>query len=69
LWQAYAAHEAARCYMLQINDAEDVDKVILIGKAIDRYQYLVNRFPGNKNVAEAEKQLKILNTLKENISK
>ena len=67
-WQAYATYEAARCYMVQINDAADVDKVILIGKAIDRYQKLIDRFPGNDLIPEAEKQLKKLNAIKEKIS-
>ncbi len=67
-WQAYAAYEAARCYMLQINDAAAVDKVILIGKAIDKYQYLITRFPSNDLVAESEKQLKKLTALKKKIS-
>ena len=67
-WQAYATYESARCYMVQINDAANVDKVILIGKAIDQYQKLVDRFPECKQAAEAEKQLKKLKALKENIS-
>ena len=54
--------------MVQINDAANVDKVILIGKAIDQYQKLVDRFPECKQAAEAEKQLKKLKALKENIS-
>ena len=68
-WQAYAAYEAARCFMVQINDAADVDKIILIGKAIDKYQYLIMRFPDNNLVTEAKKQLKKLNAIKEKISK
>ena len=64
-WQAYASYEAARCYMIQINDAENVDKVILIGKAIDRYQFLVERFPDNRLAKEAKKQIETLSALKE----
>ncbi|QEG20327.1 tetratricopeptide repeat protein [Mariniblastus fucicola] len=64
-WQAYASYEAARCYMVQINEAKSVDKVILVGKAIDRYQYLVTRFPEHALAAEANKQISKLNALKE----
>ena len=67
-WQAYATYEAARCYMVQINDAAEVDKVMLIGKAIDKYQKLVDQFPENDLVTEARKQLNKLNTIKEQIS-
>lgn len=68
-WQAYASYEAARCYMVQINDAKNVDKVILVGKAIDRYQFLVDRFPDHKLSKEAKKQIGTLSALKEKFAK
>ena len=64
-WQAYASYEAARCYMVQINEAANVDKLILIGKAIDRYEYLKNRFPDHKLAPEAKKQITKLTAIKE----
>jgi TolA-binding protein len=66
-WQAYAAYEAARCQMVQINDAEDVDKIILLGGAIKQFNYLVTRFPDSDLTPEAKKQLEKLNALKEKI--
>jgi len=68
-WQAYATYEAARCYMVQINEAETVDKVILTGKAIDRYQYLVTRFPEHALVDEAKKQIDKLESIKKQFAK
>jgi len=67
-WQAYASYEAARCYMVQINEAANVDKLILIGKAIDRYEYLKNRFPDHKLAPEAKKQIAKLTAIKEKFS-
>ena len=69
LWQAYATYEAARCYMVQINEAETVDKIILTGKAIDRYQYLVTRFPDHALVDEAKKQISKLESIKKQFAK
>ena len=68
-WQAYASYEAARCYMVQINDAPEVDKVILAGKAIDRYEYLVSRFPEHRLVEESKKQIGTLSKLKDRFAK
>ena len=56
-WQAYATYEAARCYMVQINDAENVDKIMLTGNAIDRFKYLLTNFPEDSRVEESKKQV------------
>ena len=56
-WQAYATYEAARCYMVQINDAENVDKILLTGNAIDRFKYLLTNFPEDSRVEESKKQV------------
>ena len=55
--------------MVQINEAEDVDKVILTGKAIDQYQKLVSRFPENPLVDEAKKQISKLESIKKQFAK
>lgn len=68
-WQAYASYEAARCYMVQINDAKDVDKIMLTGNAIDRFNYLLTRFPKHALAAEAKKQVRKLEALKEKFAK
>ena len=67
-WQAYAAYEAARCYTVQINLAKDIDKVMLIGKAIDRYEYLKNRFPDHKLAGEAKRQITKLTAIKDKLA-
>ena len=63
-WQAYASYEAARCHMVQINDADNVDKIILIGNAIDRFDYLLTRFPKDSRAEEARKQVSKLQAIK-----
>lgn len=68
-WQAYASYEAGRCYMVQINEAKDVDKVILTGKALDRYNYLLTRFPNHKLAKVAKESVAELEALKAKFAK
>ena len=66
-WQAYGAYEAARCHMVQINEAEGVDKIMHLGKAIKAFEYFTTRFEDSKLAPEAKKQLKKLLALKKQI--
>ena len=55
--------------MVQINDAADVDKIILTGNAIDKYNYLLTRFPEHPLAVEAKKQVSKLEAIKAQLAK
>ncbi len=63
-WQAYAYFESARCHMVQIEGASNVDKIILIGKAMDRFQSLETRFPNHPLAKKAKEQIAKLSAIK-----
>ncbi|MEM9409922.1 MAG: tetratricopeptide repeat protein [Planctomycetota bacterium] len=61
-WQAFAAYEAGRCNLVQISKTglSTNEKRNLIEASKKHFKFLVNKFPNNDLVPEAERQLKQL---------
>lgn len=62
-WQAYAVYETARCSFVQVADAPEQSKPILIAESIKQFEYLLKNYENDRLALDAKKQLETLKRL------
>lgn len=62
-WRAFSAYETARCYYVQVSDANGEQRKQLIASAREWFEFLLKNYENDVLAPDARKQLETLNKL------